>query len=110
MAYENILVHNEGPVGVITLNRPQALNALNATLMNELSAALDGFEADAAIGAVVMLQASGIGAVNLAGGEPLFTPLMYAVALLPMAVGLYIIVRPSRRPFGLKSLSLRPAA
>ncbi len=64
----------------------------------------------AAIGAVVLLQASGIGAVNLAGGEPLFTPLMYTVALLPVAVGLYIILAPGRRPFGSKSLSLRPAA
>jgi len=54
MAYECILVETRGAVGLITLNRPQALNALNATLMNELAAALDGFEADAAIGAVVV--------------------------------------------------------
>ena len=54
MAYECILVETRGAVGLVTLNRPQALNALNATLMNELSAALDGFEADAAIGAVVI--------------------------------------------------------
>ena len=54
MAYECILVETRGAVGLVTLNRPQALNALNATLMNELSAALDGFEADAGIGAVVI--------------------------------------------------------
>ena len=35
---------------------------------------------------------------------------MYTVALLPVAVGLYIILAPGRRPFGSKSLSLRPAA
>jgi lipopolysaccharide export system permease protein len=64
----------------------------------------------AAIGAVVLLQAGGIGAANLAGGEPLFTPLMYTVALLPVAVGLYIIASPDRRPFGRKSLFLRTAA
>lgn len=64
----------------------------------------------AAIGAVVVLQAGGIGAANLAGGAPLFTPLMYAVALLPVAVGLYIIANPGDIAFGRRSLSIRPAA
>lgn len=54
MAYETILVETEGKVGVITLNRPQALNALNGQLIAEVNAALDGFEADAGIGAVVI--------------------------------------------------------
>jgi enoyl-CoA hydratase len=54
MAYECIKVDADGAVGVITLNRPDALNALNSQLVNELSAALDGFEADAAIGAMVI--------------------------------------------------------
>jgi len=54
MAYQNILVEIRGKVGLITLNRPQALNALNAALIAELNSALDGFEADDAIGCVVL--------------------------------------------------------
>jgi enoyl-CoA hydratase len=54
MAYTNILVETRGPVGLITLNRPQALNALCDALVRELGAALDAFEADDAIGAVVI--------------------------------------------------------
>jgi enoyl-CoA hydratase len=53
-AYHNILVERRGAVGVVTLNRPQALNALNAALIGELAAALDEFERDDAIGAVVL--------------------------------------------------------
>ncbi|MFL5034657.1 MAG: enoyl-CoA hydratase [Microvirga sp.] len=52
MAYETILVETRGKVGLVTLNRPQALNALNSTLVRELNQALDGFEADPAIGCV----------------------------------------------------------
>jgi len=54
MAYENILVETRNAVGLITLTRPKALNALNAALIGELGAALDAFEADAAIGAIVI--------------------------------------------------------
>ena len=54
MTYQNILVETRGAVGLITLNRPQALNALCDALIRELGAALDGFEKDAAIGAVVL--------------------------------------------------------
>jgi enoyl-CoA hydratase len=53
-AYQNILVERRGAVGIVTLNRPQALNALNAALIGELAAALDEFERDDAIGAVVL--------------------------------------------------------
>ena len=52
--YLNILVERRGEVGVITLNRPQALNALNAALIGELASAIDGFERDDAIGAIVL--------------------------------------------------------
>ena len=52
--YKNILVERRGAVGIVTLNRPQALNALNAALISELGAALDDFETDAAIGAIVL--------------------------------------------------------
>jgi enoyl-CoA hydratase len=54
MAYECILVETRGPVGLITLNRPQALNALNQQLMDDLTAAIAAFEADEAVGAVVI--------------------------------------------------------
>ena len=54
MAYENILVDTKGPVGIITLNRPDALNALNSGLMNDLSDALGDFESNDDIGAIVV--------------------------------------------------------
>src|SRR5215210_2972974 len=54
MAFETILVETRGKVGLITLNRPQALNALNAMLMSEVNRALDGFEIDANVGCVVI--------------------------------------------------------
>ena len=52
--YANILVERRGAVGIVTLNRPQALNALNAGLIAELGTAFDDLEADAAIGAIVL--------------------------------------------------------
>jgi enoyl-CoA hydratase len=54
MAYENIIVETRGRVGLITLNRPKALNALNDALIDELGLALDKFEEDEAIGAIVI--------------------------------------------------------
>ncbi len=54
MAYETIKVETRGKVGLVTLHRPDALNALNSTLIRELNSALDGFEADETIGAVVV--------------------------------------------------------
>ncbi|WP_353192835.1 enoyl-CoA hydratase [Pandoraea pnomenusa] len=54
MTYENILVETRGRVGLITLNRPKALNALNDALMDELGAALTAFDADEAIGCMVI--------------------------------------------------------
>ncbi len=54
MAYENIIVEIKGRVGLITLNRPKALNALNPELIGELAEALDTFEADENIGAIVL--------------------------------------------------------
>jgi enoyl-CoA hydratase len=50
----SVLVERRGPVGVVRLNRPQALNALNAALIGELSRALDEFESDDAIAAIVL--------------------------------------------------------
>ena len=54
MAYENILVETRDAVGVITLNRPQALNALCAALIEELAQALDALEADDGIGCILL--------------------------------------------------------
>jgi enoyl-CoA hydratase len=54
MAYETLLVETRGPVGLITLNRPKALNALNAQLIGELNQALDGFEADPQVACIVL--------------------------------------------------------
>jgi len=61
MTYETLIVETRGAVGLVTLNRPKALNALNAQLVAELRQALDAFEADPAIGAIV-----------IAGGEKAF--------------------------------------
>ena len=52
--YDNIRVERRGAVGLITLNRPQALNALNAALIKEVGAAFDDLEMDPAIGAIVL--------------------------------------------------------
>ncbi len=54
MAYENILVETRGRVGLVRLNRPKQLNALNDALMNELGDALARFDADEGIGAMVV--------------------------------------------------------
>jgi len=54
MSYENILVEKKGAVGIVTLNRPKALNALCAALVAELGQALDAFEADDAVGCVII--------------------------------------------------------
>jgi enoyl-CoA hydratase len=54
MDYENIIVDVRGKVGVIQLNRPKALNALNDQLMDELGSALLRFDADDNIGSIVI--------------------------------------------------------
>jgi enoyl-CoA hydratase len=54
MAYETILVETRGRVALVTLNRPQALNALNSTVFRELNQAFDGFDADPQVGCIVI--------------------------------------------------------
>jgi len=54
MTYETIIVEKRGRVGLIRLNRPEALNALNQTLMGELGRALDALEAEPNIGCMVI--------------------------------------------------------
>jgi len=54
MTYQNIVVETQGRVGIIRLNRPQALNALNRALIAELIQAIDACEADAGIGCLLI--------------------------------------------------------
>ena len=54
MTYANIIVETHGRVGLIRLNRPQALNALSSPLIEDLNTALEAFEADPEIGAIVL--------------------------------------------------------
>ena len=54
MAYEYILAERDGPVGVVTLNRPKQLNALSGPLMEELVSALEEFEREAEIRAMIL--------------------------------------------------------
>ncbi len=54
MDYETILVTRDGRVGTITLNRPEALNALNSRVMVEVTTAAAEFDADEGIGAIVI--------------------------------------------------------
>jgi len=60
--YETLLVAKEGPVGIITLNRPDAMNALNSKMVGELIASLEDFEKDDSIRCVI-----------LSGGERAFS-------------------------------------
>lgn len=66
MNYEMLSVERRGRVGVITLVRTQALNALNSRLMDELTQAVDEFESDAGIGCLVL---TGSGRAFAAGAD-----------------------------------------
>ena len=54
MSEQLVLIRTEGRVGILTLNRPKQLNALNSALMDELGAALTAFDADTDIGCIVL--------------------------------------------------------
>ncbi len=54
MAYTTILTETRGRVGLVTLNRPQSMNAFNSTMLTELFDALEAFDADPAVGAMVV--------------------------------------------------------
>ena len=54
MVYENLIEEQQGSVGIITLNRPQALNALCAALIDELEAVLNRYETEESIKAIVL--------------------------------------------------------
>ena len=59
MTYETILVEREARVGIITLNRPQALNALNSQVMNEVTSAATELDNDSGIGAIIITGSGG---------------------------------------------------
>jgi enoyl-CoA hydratase len=54
MTYQNIIVETRDKIGIIRLDRPQALNALNAALIGELAAAVDAFEKDAGVACLIV--------------------------------------------------------
>jgi enoyl-CoA hydratase len=54
MSSETIIVERRGRVGIVRLNRPQALNALNVTLMDELLGTVEAFDADAGVGCILI--------------------------------------------------------
>jgi enoyl-CoA hydratase len=66
MAYQTLLVETDGPVAVVTLNRPDALNALNSKLCGELIEALGAFNKDDDVGCVVL---TGAGRAFAAGAD-----------------------------------------
>ena len=73
--YDNIITRVDGRVGVAQLNRPKALNALNRELMTELMTALEAFDADPAIGCMVVTGsarafAAGADIKEMAGATP----------------------------------------
>jgi enoyl-CoA hydratase len=57
MTFENLLIERDEAVAVVTFNRPKVLNALNTQTMNELSAAMAGFKADAGVRVIVLTGA-----------------------------------------------------
>lgn len=57
MAYDTLLVERDGPTAVITINRPKALNALNAQVFKDLLAAFDELEADVSVRCVIVTGA-----------------------------------------------------
>jgi enoyl-CoA hydratase/carnithine racemase len=54
MTFETLIVETQGAVAIIRLNRPEALNALNSTLLRELGEAMDAIGADDAVGCLVL--------------------------------------------------------
>jgi enoyl-CoA hydratase len=54
MAYEFVLAASEGPLGIVTINRPKVLNALNHQVIQEVVAALEGFDRDPAVRCLIL--------------------------------------------------------
>ena len=71
MNYEHILVEEEDGVGIVTLNRPDKLNAMNRRLSSELHDAVKKLEGDEAIGCIVL---TGAGSAFCAEGQSIMNP------------------------------------
>jgi enoyl-CoA hydratase len=54
MTYENLLVDRDGPIAILTVNRPKALNAMNQATLRELRAAMEALDADPGVGVVIV--------------------------------------------------------
>ena len=94
--YENILVSVEEGVGLITLDRPQAYNALNAALLTELSQALAALDEDEAVGCIVI---TGSEKVFAAGADIKEMATAGAVDMLKQApIGLFDSIRRVQKP------------
>lgn len=96
MAYEHILVERDGPVGIVTLNRPKQLNALSGPLMSELVEAIEGFDADPDVRAIVL---TGGVSVFAAGADLKEFSVQTAVGMLQRSrVGLWDRIKAATKP------------
>lgn len=99
MSYETLIVETRERVGLIRLNRPQALNALNLQVMREMLAALAAFDADEGIGAIVITgsekafaagadikEMAGMSHLDMAARAPELSSAFDAVARIPKPV------------------------
>src|SRR6266404_2295775 len=64
MTYQTLLYERRGPVGLLTLNRPAVLNAIDATMIGELNQAMDAIEADVTVRALVLTGAGDIAVMD----------------------------------------------
>ncbi|MBM4261104.1 MAG: enoyl-CoA hydratase [Deltaproteobacteria bacterium] len=85
MSYENVIVEKDGAIGVVTLNRPQALNALSYGLVKDLSLAMQELDADADIRVIVVtggekVFAAGADIKEMAGKGPFDAPVLERLA------------------------------
>jgi enoyl-CoA hydratase len=96
MTYETIIVETHDAVGLVRLNRPKALNALNRQIISELSQALDAFETDPSIGAIVLTGSERAFAAGADIKEMI--GLAYPQTLLDDFIGKWARVAANRKP------------
>ncbi len=96
MAHEFIVTETRDAVGLIRLNRPEALNALNAAMVGEINAAVDQYEADAGIGAMIITGSEKAFAAGADIRE--MAPLTFVEAYLSEAAAALDRVARARKP------------